>query len=304
MSVDHNALWAKEREQATDPATALTLVGMSRLLYSVDPAELTDMSQRDAVAQLAVPGKGPLPTLLDLAQDTDFNGTVLLSFFPTAFLPPNTHGQQPYVDYFQKKWNTNQKFNWHVAHWIEQRSIARQTNYSLVNTLRSLLKTGELPTGDLFLSNDGLRTYYADFQRTDVAEQKRRRVTSQTRANKLAAKLDPQVWRDMTDQVTQAVRAIEARGGCVIVLRMPVGPAIEQVEFGAFPREQYWDPMIQKLGVPAIHYQDAPALQAFEFPDAVHADRRDKAAFTRALEAQMRKAIADHDGAPARCQQW
>lgn len=50
-----------------------------------------------------------------------------------------------------------------------------------------------------------------------------------------------------------------------------------------WPIDRFWNPVMERLAVPAIHYQEFPELGNFEFPDGSHLDLRNKPEFTRRL---------------------
>jgi hypothetical protein len=83
------------------------------------------------------------------------------------------------------------------------------------------------------------------------------------------------------------VKAIRARGGEVIVLRMPVSGFVRLVDETRYPREQFFDQVGPITGAPLIHFADFPEMAGFICPDGSHLDFRDKRAFTQALAMQL-----------------
>lgn len=87
------------------------------------------------------------------------------------------------------------------------------------------------------------------------------------------------------------VARIQARGGKVVFLRLPVtGPLTEREEQLA-PRAATWDRLVRENGVPAIHFAEHPELSAFDCPEWSHLSAEDSVAFTRLLVPHLQRAL-------------
>jgi hypothetical protein len=78
---------------------------------------------------------------------------------------------------------------------------------------------------------------------------------------------------------------IRARGGEVVLIRMPTSGDLWTLHELQYPRAEYWDRLVAVTGLPAIHFADYPGLSGFECPDFSHLDARDSPRFTQALAA-------------------
>jgi hypothetical protein len=58
-----------------------------------------------------------------------------------------------------------------------------------------------------------------------------------------------------------------------------------------FPRASTWDVLLQKTGVPGIHFQDYPELQGLDQPEWSHLSHVDAQRFTAAVHAIVVKEI-------------
>jgi hypothetical protein len=91
---------------------------------------------------------------------------------------------------------------------------------------------------------------------------------------------------------TQHIARIQARGGKVVFLRLPVvGPLAEREEQLA-PRAFTWDRLVKENGVPAIHFADHAELRSFNCPEWSHLSAPDSVEFTRRLVPHLQAALA------------
>jgi hypothetical protein len=89
------------------------------------------------------------------------------------------------------------------------------------------------------------------------------------------------------------IAALHARGVRVVLLAMPTGGLVTEIEARRYPRALFWNHATAHAQADAVHWQEAPTLSAFDAPDGSHLDRRDRAAFTRALAAALRARWSD-----------
>ncbi len=89
-------------------------------------------------------------------------------------------------------------------------------------------------------------------------------------------------------EVKDAVDKIRARGGKVVFVRMPCSGTYLESETAAYPREQYWDPLLKYTNTPGIHYADYPAIANFVCPEWSHLQPKDVITFTNELVRILR----------------
>ena len=75
--IDSPQLWAQERSR-TDGSDAVVFIGASRTLYGVDLQTVREVMPGSKPVMLALNGAYPMATLKALADDTAFNGTLLV----------------------------------------------------------------------------------------------------------------------------------------------------------------------------------------------------------------------------------
>lgn len=69
----------------------------------------------------------------------------------------------------------------------------------------------------------------------------------------------------------------------MIFIRPPSAGMLYQLEEQSFPRKETWDALLEKTGVPGIHFEDHPELQGFELPEWSHLRAEHAPPFTKAL---------------------
>jgi hypothetical protein len=108
-------------------------------------------------------------------------------------------------------------------------------------------------------------------------EQQLKRVVARLRP------ADETVYDSRAREVERAVRAILARGGRVILLRMPTSGLVLEAEQKRWPRALFWDRVAASTRARTVHFEDWPGLNGFTCPDGSHLDYRDRSAFTEAF---------------------
>ena len=125
----------------------------------------------------------------------------------------------------------------------------------------------------------------ADYTKIDVHQQEvawLKYLETQTRL----AQFTESQWLGLVHELKESVRKIESRGGKVILVRFPTSGPLRVAEERDFPRERYWNRMVE--GLAALHFEDAPSLRSFSCPEGSHLDARDKVQFTAALARELK----------------
>jgi len=83
------------------------------------------------------------------------------------------------------------------------------------------------------------------------------------------------------------VDKIKARGGQVLFVRTPSSGPFAMGEKMGFPRDKYWDKLLQGTGCQGIHYADYPATAQLQCPEWSHLAPQDAITYTRTLVAAL-----------------
>jgi len=273
--------WSVQRERArgkTDGLAPLALIGSSRFQLGIEPDILAHAIARP-VANLAISASLPFVVLEDLAKDSKFEGWVLCdvgAFRSDEDDPSSLAGSLPqnYVNYFHARTSVSD-LEIQAREFFQNRLAFLLPPFSPHTRLMRLgVPTG---AGPKILSN---RFSPYDFAHAPDIEAIRQHW-ERTFREILIPVSDQQVLR-FAEKVSAWVRAIQARGGNVIFLRMVSSYGVRVVEDAVSPRAQ-WDLFASHVAGIAIHYEDVPALRGFEAMDGSHLDANDARAFSGAL---------------------
>lgn len=295
---DDKFLWARTRAKV-DKATSneVVLIGSSRVLFDIQVLQWEKQTGIKPI-QLANAGATPLPIFHDLVENTTFNGTIVVGVTPGLFFS-TTFPQAPPWDRaasrakFYKDRTYAQRLNYAL-------SIPLQNNFAFISNdeeewyddinLKALLRTIQLPKRT---AKPDMPPFYR-FQDVDIdrnVRMKQKVVTDTAFANSVKS-----VWKffmsgdrpppDKEGTMTFFLKDLEkfkARGGKVILVRLPSSGFFHDLETNGFPRKDFWDVLVQKANVPAYYYSDYKELSGFDTPEWSHLSGPDATVFTERL---------------------
>lgn len=309
---DSNLLWSKQRARAAALGPeALVLVGKSRVQLGVDLDLLRTATGLEPV-QLAVDGSPLLPILQGLAADPRVRGTVVVALDGGLLDEVGELDESLALErYYQREYR-------HRSRLLDSSITEAWLRERLHRIFRSFAD-GSQPLDALLLRilhADATPQYLATFPDRSRAADYGRVSMPQFYLNRVARNLGRPVpdaiaadpgkygaWlahevaniEPASDvQLEERIRmlrdiaaAINARGGALVLLEMPISGLVREMEQRRQPREAFWDRLVAGVGTAAIHYADVPEMLALTCPDGSHLDRRDRAEFTRILAREL-----------------
>jgi hypothetical protein len=322
--------WAEFRAKAQHAGPEYTImVGSSRALFDVDMPTWRQEMGNEHLIQLSKEGTGALPVLRDIIEKTDFSGTLVVSVTPGLFFAKGRlHDEwaETLVKYYHK-WSPAQKME-HQANLLVEPVFAFAEKGEL--NLAYLLPRLPLPNRpDVLFEADGVpklsngtRERQAKMWNkvaTDSAYALRARriwlgFASRNgplmRADAYAASTDetmsgkfkpppPHVLMTQGEkdsffmQIRTWADTFRKRGGQMIFIRPPSSGMLLELEKVAFPRAGTWDVLLERTGVPGVHFEDYPELQGFELPEWSHLRAEHSPPFTRALARIVKEKLKE-----------
>jgi len=285
--VDDVQLWCIERGQVYEQHS-LIMVGESRIQLGIDSQVIRDRLPHHNVVQLALDGRNPIATLIDLCEDPKVDGTVLCSLNTQMIMNRQSwQAQREYVQRFRDGLSVNTWMNRQMATFVQARCSFRNPQVSLKRILASVARDGKLPR-PAYVTTRSDRSRVADYSLTDT-----RKLTPDWVTNGISpdtSQIDVSEVRAFVQAVETlrpAVEALKRRGGQVVFIRMPTSAERFRIEEQRWPRVQFWNQIAELTGAAAVHFGDHAALAAFDCPDSSHLDGADAPAFTEALIATM-----------------
>jgi hypothetical protein len=102
------------------------------------------------------------------------------------------------------------------------------------------------------------------------------------------------------ERAAKAVATLRARGVRVVFVRPPSVGDYYAFEQKAMPRAQTWDVLLQRTGVPGIHFEDYRQLQGYELPEWSHLMAADARRFTAQLQPLVEREFRRQEAARER----
>ena len=285
--------WAEQRRRIdAGDGDHTVLIGASRVLFDIELPVWEHLTGERPI-QLALEGTTPVPFLEDLADDPNFTGRLLIGVAPDVFF--SGYGYRGDVLPYYRKQSPSQRSD----HWLSQRLmepyfafydpdfalatvIARQA-WPARGGLTTPLEVRKLAVMDADRNAHLWRKLEVDPAYQALA----RSIWAQDFGKPPPEMETPEKRRKVFDaQITKAANAIaklRARGVPVVFVRAPSNGEYYAYEQTYFPREETWDPLLQRTGAPGIHFDDHPQLQGFELPEWSHLTSADADRFTAAL---------------------
>lgn len=282
--IDTPQAWSLARDAVRDDSTVL--LGFSRTVYGIDPA-VWESERGKRPLMLAVNGHYPVLTLLDLADDEDFRGTVIVDIDSYGLLATHHDMQRPWLDYRATRWNWNWRGHRLLLDEWQQASVLANPDLGLVRTLKRAWTGGT--AAPPYTQSAADRSGFMRYDKID--------------AEKLAASFEasidyklgrfpapsPAEFLAQSRPAIEAAQRIEARGGRVVFVALPLRGRLVEMETRYMPRAAYWDLFAKQPGVHAIHYDDVPEWRDLELPDRSHVRPEGRPVLTRGLIAEIER---------------
>jgi len=303
---DGEPMWAYTRgllQRDLDGSTAS--VGSSRILFDLDLEEW----QRETGQmpyQLALMGTSPRPFLEELALHSEFSGLLLVGVTPPLFfapLEPLTLFYGPAIEYYQEL-TPAQRVGYRISRFIEPWFAFFHWDSALLAVLR---RQTWMPVRQDFFDPFAFprrleatrSTRQVDMWHVLDSDSAHQKLIQDYWTAFLNMPMEPpppgvfeQLQEDIRQSVTEQVRAIRSRGGEVVFVRFPSADEFLDFERRIFPREMFWDPLIEATGAVGIHFEDYPELQDVRLPEWSHIHSEDKTRFTADLVRIIRAELA------------
>jgi hypothetical protein len=276
--VDDKDLWSSERQRIDDNPQTLAILGASRIQLGFSAPAFESLYPDWKLVNLSVNGHYPVAALVDLADNSEFRGVALVSLDANGSFRMFQPMQQPWVDYFHRDFGPGLGLNARLAALWQERFATANPDLSLTRQAAAWL--GETGKPHItYVTFDRQRFGHADYTQIDAESHLRFRTDELTKYFADYPMPSPAVWLADVEPIIRAIRIIQARGGRVVLLRMPT--AFWELDERFLPRRDYWDELDKQEGVTAVHFRDVPGLSDYPLPDGSHLDARDSFEFSR-----------------------
>jgi hypothetical protein len=280
---DDRDLWSLHRDRVTEVEQSrnFVVIGASRIQLAFSTRVFESALPEWTATSLAINGHYATAVLEDLAADEDFAGIVLLDIDARGLAHWYRDMSEPWVRHYHRDFGPQRRIERRLLSFLQKRLVAAGSDFNTVRRLEGWID-GQPPHRHYTRLLDD-RTIHADYSKVDVEVLKRHFAQGLARDYEERPAPDPQRWLSALEPIAEAVAAIEARGGSVVMLRMPTAERHWSLDQENFPRDKYWNRLDAATGATTIHFADHPELAALELPDTSHIDGSDRERFTRAL---------------------
>ncbi len=299
---DTEDLWSSRRTLIDEDPNRTVVIGASRVLFDFN-LDVYEKAMGERPLQLATVGTNPGAYLQDLADHTEFSGTVIVGVVPSLFFAPGGPPAKSPENHLKRYrgWSPTQRMGHFLGMILERRlSFINQEDL----TLKQLLLKLKLPERKKFKAHPDLPPYFYQ-----VDEERQGSMTDMAENDIVLQKRIQQIWlplfrpppspegktREQVDadrdkvvngileKTKSRVDKIRSRGGKVIFLRLPSTSELRDIENKYTPRADYWDRILQITAASGIHFEDYTELSGFDCPEWSHLSKQDAAEFTRRL---------------------
>jgi hypothetical protein len=304
---DNKELWATELNKiASVGDQKVVFIGSSRILFDTQKDIWRKHSEREPI-MLGVQGATPLPMLRHIVEETDYKGLLIVGVAPDLFFWTNKEEDWSWnriktlIEYSKDR-TYAQRINQHLSIPL-QKSFAfyrdGDENWADDVDLKNLLKNarwGERPrplsppfynfeevsidrnvdmsaktAKDTALANAVIRAWGLDeweAEAEDSVEFDKMKKDIEIKKN------------DVLNYFLKFAAQYTERGGTIVLVRCPSRGKYRELEQRDFPREHFWDSLVYKSKLPAIHFEDYSQLQGLNLPELSHLSKKDAEYFT------------------------
>lgn len=287
--------WAEQRRRINaGEGDKTVLIGSSRILFDVQLPDWERVTGERPI-QLALEGTSPLPVLEDLAADPDFTGRLLMDTTPTSLFLGMSGLRASVVPYYHEQSPSQRSGHWLSRQFLEPWFAFYDPDFALPVVVRRQAwpQRPGVPPRILvrkLLSQDIDRNTRLWHKVEDDPEYRAlaRRIWQVQLGLPLPPTIDTDGKRrklreDVLARIAAAVDRMRARGVRVVFVRPPSSGPWQAQEQRLTPRQDSWDTLLQRTGVPGIHFEDHPQLRGHELPEWSHLGIADARRFTTAL---------------------
>jgi hypothetical protein len=302
---DDKVLWASKRKEIYKPINAATVfVGGSRIKFDLDVHTWEKLTGEKAI-QLAIVGTPARLVLRDLANDAKFKGKVIVDVAEAQFFSFPDSAQRDRLARNALKYYHDetpaQNASAYINYFLESKLVfVEESKFSLTSLLDKLdipdrpgIRRGpsaliprEFSVSNFNRQNCITPMFLADPQLLN--KQKAIWMMGITRATPIKG----DTLQTFLKQTKIAIDKIRSRGGTVVFVRPPSDGPYTEMENRLYPRQKYWDYLLEYTNTPGIHYADYPGTANLVCGEWSHLTLKDAAVYT----AQLVKILQEEKG--------
>lgn len=298
-------LWAEQRRRIhADAGDGWVFTGSSRALFDLQLPVWERLDGRRPL-QLALEGTSPLRVIESLADDEDFTGKLIVGVSPGIFFSGFEYRRKALDRYPQES----------PAQWFGQKvSLLVEPYLAFYNfdfAFPTMLRRQSLP------AREGVEFELEVRKFENLGRDRNTRMWDRMEYDEDYAELVRFIWADgwkpmserpaevqqrilearprQLDRAVAAVEKLHQKGVPVIFVQMPYEGHYAVSEPDIAPREETWDPLIERSGALGLHFQEHAEMQGYRLPEWSHMSAGEADRFTAAFYALVQGELAGRE---------
>lgn len=282
-SVEANKdLWSWHRRMVQDNKQVIALIGASRMQLGIDTEVMREQLPNYSIVPLAINGQYPMATLKALAEDDSFKGTVLMSFMAQMLEPRYLDMQAEYNQYFAESSSFYLALDAYLTAELKSKFRFLHPLLGLSDVVIALSEYA-FPQ-PFYISGQADSSAKGNYELTDAETLKNHFVEDKRKNYEEAPIMSIDTWEQQLSSLYQYIKAIQNRGGEVVLIRFPTDDMHWLLDEQFYPKSQFWDSLKNNYqNLQTIHFKDDEILRSFTLPDSSHLDQKDSSRFTTRL---------------------
>jgi hypothetical protein len=291
---DDKVLWATKRKEIYLPLNEATVfVGGSRIKFDLDMPTWEKLTGEKAI-QLAIVGTPGRVVLLHLANDTNFKGKLILDvadgqFFSFVDSARRDKSAREAIEYYKEETpaqETSAKINYFLESVFVGLEEGKFSTTALLHDFNLKNRPG-INVRPPFPKGFNVTNFDRQSLMTPMFFGDTSQLNYQKRFWRTAMRTLPVIKGDtllaFLKQTKKAIDKIRSRGGSVVFVRPPSSGEYIKHETLHYPREKYWDRLLEFTGCEGIHFADYPSTSKLTCPEWSHLKQEDAARYTAEL---------------------
>ncbi len=297
-------LWAIQRRRIDHGEGHKTVIAGSSRIFFDTQLDVWERESGKRPIQLALEGTSPVTLMEDLAEDTDYTGTLIVGVSPGLFFSGFEYRGDAFVRYREE--SPSQWLGQRISMLMEPYLAFYHPDYSLF----TVTKRQALP------ERDGVE-FDMDVRRLATYKKDRAtRLWDKVETDEAYAELARKIWADgfvpledrdeewiegalenrdkQIERAVTATKKLQERGVEVIFVRNPSEGHYAISEPMYNPRTETWDVLIEQSGALGIHWQDHEELQGYWLPEWSHMSGSEGDRYTKALYNVIQRERLQH----------
>lgn len=287
--------WSVERRRLeAGDHDGVVIIGSSRILFDTDLDVWEEMTGRRPL-QLALVGTNPRPVLVRLAEETGFDGLLVVGFTPDLYFLERLSYIPQYegvLDFWRQE-SPSERAGHPIGLFLSRHLAFLDEAYRLA----PLIERIDIPDRP-----DVRRPYLDVWKLAEHSADRQARMWPRLVTDHRLRDHARLVWGPFNGEGSEAksveraieesrvaVETIRARGGDVVFIRAPSAGLYLEHERRGWPRARTWERLLAETGAFGIHFEDYPEMRDLEVPEWSHLSRDSATRFTRAVVGVLRE---------------